>query len=135
MTARSGRCRDTVSIYCGSTLYGDTLGRSGYLSDYTCASRPTTGPEIAYRLDNPISGSITVTMTPHQADLDLIVAGARPDGGCNPTGRCMASSQNSGMVQEQVTMDATRGETYYFLVDGFGGAKSAYTIHVDCNRQ
>ena len=135
-TQEGGSCPRPVTIYCQSTLFGSNVNQPSNYSNYSCAGRNDTGQEVYYRLHNPVYGQATVRLTPREADLDLIVVGADGTGGCDPAGQCLGSSQTNGATAlEQVTFDIAPGETYYFIVDGYSGALSGYTIEVDCVKQ
>ena len=54
---------------------------------------------------------------------------------CNPVGAsCIDSSQNGFPGFDEVTFNAVQGQTYFFIVDGFGGATSGYELDVTCNK-
>ncbi len=112
---------------------GSNVGQLNNYSSYTCAGLSDTGPEVYYRLDAPATGTVTVRLTPTSANLDLIVVGATGTD-CNPAGDCIGSSQLTGTNLDQVVFSATQGQTYYFIVDGFGGATSAYSLDVACTK-
>jgi hypothetical protein len=100
-------------------------------------ARPTTGSEVFYRLDCPVTGTVTVRLTPAEADLDLIVVaadGGDPQGGCDPT-RCVAASQAAGLAVEEVTFESQKDVRYYAVVDGYGGAAGAYSLEILCAKQ
>ena len=130
-----GDCEKPLAIYCASTLHGSNAGGPANLSSYSCGTADDLGQEVYYRLENPVTGTLTVTMTPVEGDLDLIVVGADGVGACDVAGQCLGSSQLGGTAEEQITLNVTQGETYYFIVDGFGSAVSAYTIDVSCTKQ
>ena len=92
------------------------------------------GGEVVYKLENSVTGALTLTLTPGEADLDLIVVGADAAGGCNLAGECIAVSQTTGLAPEQLTFQATQGKTYYLIVDGPGAAPSSYTLDVSCEK-
>ena len=105
----------------------------GYDLDGCSGARPDTGPETYYRLHSPVSGTVTVTLTPHFADLDLVVAGGDVHGGCDPDGLCLDVSQNSGTAAEQETVNTVVGDLVFVIVDGYQSAISNYTIQVQCD--
>jgi hypothetical protein len=133
-TANGGACPRPVPIYCESRTSSDTTAEPANVSGYGCASRPDTGPEVFYRLDSPISGQITLRLTPRVADLDLIAVGADGQGGCDPTS-CLGASQNSGTTVEELTIPVTQSRTYYIIVDGYNGAASGYALELLCTKQ
>jgi hypothetical protein len=131
-----GACASPIPIYCGSPTpyFGDTVGAQARVASWACATRPTSGPEVYYRFESPISGSITARLSPHAGDLDLILVGADAMSRCDPA-TCIAASQNDGTAEETVTTTVKQGATYYFAVDGYGGATSGYTLTLDCTKQ
>ena len=48
---------------------------------------------------------------------------------------CLSSHQTIGLAVEEHTFSVTKGETYYFVVDGFDGAVGGYAIEVTCDKQ
>ena len=130
-----GPCARPVSIYCETTLFGNNLGRPAAFDSYACGSRDDTGQEVYYKLHNPVTGQLTVRLTPYEEDLDLIVVGANAQTGCDPVGQCLAASQTIDTAMEEVTLNVIAGQTYYFIVDGYAGAESDYTIEVDCRKE
>jgi hypothetical protein len=144
-TLYGGACAAPIPLYCAPDLdrsVGDTTGRpadhDAYGSVVACAgARPTTGAEVFHRLDCPVTGTVTVRLTPAAADLDLVVVAADasdPQRGCDPT-RCVAASQTAGLAVEEVTFASTRGTTYYAVVDGYAGAASGYALEIACAKQ
>ena len=67
--------------------------------------------------------------------MDLLAVGADNQGGCDPANECLAASQSDATNTEEITLNVTAGQTYYFIVDGYNGAESGYTIEVDCVKQ
>jgi hypothetical protein len=93
-----------------------------------------TGMEVYHRMEVPVSGSITVTLTPHTGDLDLIAVGADTFDGCDPATQCLAVDTQFGTTAETISLDTVAGQVLYFIVDGYGGAVSGYTLTVDCDK-
>ena len=52
-----------------------------------------------------------------------------------PSGTCVAAGQESGIVDEQVTIPVTTGDVLYFIVDANGSATSGFHLSVSCNKQ
>jgi hypothetical protein len=131
----AGACAPARSAYCGGTapLAGRTTGEPAAHDSYGCGGRATTGAEMVYRLDSPITGTVTARLTPQGADLDLIVVGAAADGGCDPA-QCVGASQHPDAAVEEVTFAATQATTYYLIVDGYDGAAGDYALEVSCAR-
>jgi hypothetical protein len=137
-TRYGGACAHPLPLYCASPdpWFGDTTGSPATRASWTCGgARMDTGPEVYYRLDSPITGRLTATLTPHAGDLDLIALGGEADmtrRGCDPDA-CLAASQHDGSgAIEQVTIPIVQGQTYYLAIDGYSGAASGYTLDVQC---
>ena len=93
-------------------------GSTNAVSSYDCMpSWDESGPEYTYAFTPRTGGNFMVTLSNMTADLDVFVFDAAP-----PGGTCVAA----GNVR--ATWSATAGQTYYIVVDGFGGAQSDYTI-------
>jgi hypothetical protein len=134
-TARGGACARPVPIYCGGSLayHGSNANQPAAFASYACGSRPATGSEVFYRLEDPVTGRLTVRLTPHRGDLDLLVLGARADGTCDP-GACLAASQGAGTTVEELSFDAVAGTIYYFVVDAQQGVVSGYDLELSCQK-
>jgi hypothetical protein len=140
-----GACASPIPLYCAATLDeylgSNGLGRTAEFDSYGSVTacpgvRPTTGNEVFYRLDCPVTGEVTVRLTPAEADLDLIIIGedaSDPEGGCDPT-QCIAASQTNGLAVEEVTFGSEKGQRFYAVVDGYDGAVSGYTLDVRCHK-
>ena len=135
-TRLGGACARPVPLYCGAKnpYFGDTTGQPANRSTYSGVSRALPGPEVYYRLDSPITGTITVRLEPHAADLDLALLGAQADQGCDLKSPSLAASNTAGTAPEIITLAVTRGRTYYFAVDT-PGAPSGYALTLDCQKQ
>jgi hypothetical protein len=127
-TLDGGACAAPVPIYCGSAspAIGDTTGMAARINRYACADPSMDGPEVFYRLDSPITGQVTLRLAPRAGNLHLIAVGAGTDGGCDPSGRCLATAQ------QQLTLPVTQGGTYYFVVDGPSGGAAGYSLGLEC---
>ncbi|MBI5480726.1 MAG: hypothetical protein HY906_17845, partial [Deltaproteobacteria bacterium] len=140
-TLYGGPCASPVPLYCAQMLdpfVGSNALRTPAFDSYSCpGARSTTGAEVFYRLDCPVTGTVTVRLTPAEADLDLIIVGedtADPERGCDPT-HCIAASQQPGLAIEEVTFASTRDARYYAVVDGYAGAVSGYTLEIVCAKE
>ena len=103
-------------------------------SGYGCGGPDLTGREVYYRFESPISGQATVTLTPHRANLDLVVTGANAQRGCEPANDCLASSHGASTTPESIVVDVSVGEDYFIIVDGVSGAEDDYTLQLTCAR-
>ena len=86
-----------------------------------------TGPEIAFAWTAPADESTYVELTGLQDDVDLLLL----SGSCEPAS-CIDYSWNGGTDDEWLLFDAVAGTTYYFVVDGYGGAVSEFLLTLEC---
>lgn len=128
-------CEATAAIGCGSSVAATTtgLGSKDEVDTWDCAAAPLTGREIVYAFTAPSDGIAAASLSGLSDDLDLLVL--KDVGGiCNPldTLACVPGgySGTEGTVSEFVRWDATMGQTYYVVVDGFDGAVSGFTLQV-----
>jgi hypothetical protein len=132
-----GACTGPIVAYCGTSVETSSVGRAAGPTSYgppgsECASG-LGGHPVYYRFDSPLTGEATVTLTPVERDLDLVVLGAALDDGCDAS-TCLAASQHGGLTAESVAIPVVAGQTYYFVVDG-PGAGGAYGLTVDCAKR
>ncbi|MCA9570513.1 MAG: matrixin family metalloprotease [Myxococcales bacterium] len=123
-------CAATSVLPCDTTVTGTTVGGVNTVQQWACANWTTTGPEKTYEVTFPQAGTATVTVSNLGADLDLFITDDANAGSCNPN---FCISQGSPGTSDEVrtfTIDA--GETIAVVLDGFQGASSDFTIHVDC---
>ena len=69
-----------------SSQFGAVSATSNQLAGYACVSGENGG-ETYYRLDVPVTGQVTVTLTPYGGDLDLIQLGADSAAGAHRPAR------------------------------------------------
>lgn len=126
-------CGGAAAIACGQQASGDTTGGPTQLStEYQCSSYAVTGPEAYYVFTAAADQSVTVDLAGStNADLELMVVGAGSAGDCDPAGHCVDTSQTTGGT-EQVVFSAVTGTTYYFIVEGYGGAEGPFDLTVTC---
>lgn len=104
----------------GIVTYRDVSSNKGCLDN----SWEYTGPEFAYRFEAPTDLNVTVKLFDESAQTDLLILEDQGQG-CVPTD-CIAWGL------KKVTFPAKEGHTYYFVVDGYGGAKGAFGIELSC---
>jgi hypothetical protein len=88
-------------------------------------------PEYVYTFVSPFEGRVDLTLdvqAPAVTDLDLFVL-EDTGGGCNVV-ECLAASMTR--LDEELSLDATTGTTYYLVVDGFAESQGDYQLTVDC---
>ncbi len=133
-----GTCTAPIPIYCGSSLPGGTSAPSpNNFNTYPCAGSGHIGREVYYKFENPVTGQLTATLTPHSGEPDLIAIGATANGSCDaitPTA-CLGVASQTGTTSTAKQVDLTgvaQGDTIYFVVDSQGVAPSTYTIEMNC---
>jgi len=132
-----GACAAPRPIYCGAAYEGSNAGGMNRFSTYGCTTplgRDLSGPEVFYRFESPMSGTVSVTLTPFEADLDLVVLGADASSHCDAGALCHAAPSPDGLASETVELTAVAGGTYFVVVDGHDGAVSGYRIALTCPR-
>lgn len=127
-----GVCEPAATLGCGSSHSGsnDGAGGSDNIGTYDCNLWTYAGPEVAYVFRPRSDHEVTLSLTALTADLDLLVL-RDLGGGCDPEA-CMADSTRVDTEDESVSFAAFADETYYVLVDGFGGAIGDYSIDLSC---
>ncbi len=115
-------CEMVQEVGCGDVIEGDTTGHENLLDDYSCVGWDESGPEVGFKFTSDIDDLIIVTIEyGDEADLDLFVL----EGACT-----IADCLDSGNTE--VEFEAAAGGTYYFVVDGYGGAAGPYSLKVVC---
>ena len=130
--AANGGCDVADQFTCASPAIGDTAADAAATSvvdDYDCANFTMSGPEVAYEFVAPSAGEYTVTLGGLQSDLDLFYL----DGSsyCDPTA-CLEASNAGGNNDEHITVTAAADERFVFVIDGYDGASSTYSLDVSC---
>jgi hypothetical protein len=128
-----GVCKRPLPLYCGANISG-AITPAADMNFQKCSNIPTPGGAVYYRFHSPITGELTITLTPSASDLDLMVLPGHVDGSCDNDSPCLYASQNNGIASETVTMDVDREQFYYFVVDGKDTTPGGYSIAVDCTR-
>ena len=122
-------CTSTDVITCGDVIQSTTVGAPSTVASYACD--PTwaeTGPERIFAFAAPADGSFTVTLSGEASlDADLFVL----EEACNPWS-CIAHEGGFG-TSNTATFAAVAGETYFIVVDGYGGYEGPFTLTMDCD--
>lgn len=118
---------------------GTTLGANNtinsLLANVNGVYTQVAGPDVFYRLDIAVGGTITFALDPTGANWDpSIYITTSMDGASNPGAGAGSGDDNGGSnVTESVTFNLTPG-TYYLVIDSFygSGALSAgtYTMNL-----
>jgi hypothetical protein len=124
-------CQVWDNISCGSVVTASTLGlveaRDSKIGGYPINPGVYSGPEAAFAFRSPVSGTVTfrlVDPTPTEVDQDIVVLHS-------PTGVC-SSDHAVAWGPNSMEFDATRGEQYIVVVDGFDGDAGEFTLEVVC---
>ena len=123
-------CTAVGDLVCGQTISANNggAGSTSTAISYSCTEFFYSGPETAWSWTAATTESVTVSVTGLSADLDLFVtAGAA----CAP-GACLGGSTTSQTGDESVTFDATAGQDYTVIVDGWEGATSDLSLSIAC---
>jgi len=119
-----------------SLPYSDAGTTVGYTNDYdeVCPYTGSTSPDVVYSYTPAANTSVDITLCVGTTDYDTklyIYEGSCPGSGyvdCNDDS--CSSPLYSSYVSSLANVPLTGGQTYYFVVDGYGGSSGAYTIEV-----
>jgi hypothetical protein len=121
-----GACAPTLRAYCNASLRGHTATASD--GPTACRDGDHAGGEQHYKLEVPVTGRLTATVTsPHDVDLSAVTADER--GGCEVDG-CVEGQPSDW----QVVLDVRQGDTYYLVV-GAVDAAAPFTLDVGCEKR
>lgn len=119
-----------------SLPYTDSGTTAGYTNDYdeVCPYTGSTSPDVVYSYTPAASTSVNVTLCTGTTNYDTklyVYEGtcATPSLACNDDS-CPAPLYPSSFVSALENVPLTGGQTYYFVVDGYGGGSGDYTIDV-----
>jgi hypothetical protein len=121
-----GTCVDAMSLGCGDTdsWTNAAISATNNIDEYSCSPWDESGPEYTYVFRPEATEEVEVCLSNLNQDLDIFVV-SDVSGGCDGN-NCIDYGHNC------VTFDATAGESYYLVVDGYQGAQSSYDIEVTC---
>ncbi|MDY0003249.1 MAG: DUF4215 domain-containing protein, partial [Polyangia bacterium] len=127
-TFEGGTCSPAWTLSCGSQDRWSTsnYGATDDVDRYSCTSWDETGPEYAYTFVAPQTGSVTVTLSAIDSGQDLDIFVLSGQGGSCSSANCIAYGSLS------TTFNATSGQTYYVVVDGYYGAAGNFTVNLNC---
>ncbi len=123
-------CEAVTTLSCGDTWTGrsDDPGSTDNIAWYGCTEGTEEGNEMSFAFATDRDEPVRVSVTGLGDDLDLfLMPGTACDGQA-----CLASSVESNAAPEHMEFDATAGEIYTLMVDGYGGGASAFTLAVEC---
>lgn len=121
----------------GSLPYSDSGTTVGYTDDYDeeCPFSGSTSPDVVYSYIPAASGAIDITLCVGTTNYDTkvyVYEGSCPGGGavaCNDD-ECQGPAYGSPYNSALTNVPVTGGQTYYIVVDGYGGDSGAYSIEV-----
>lgn len=123
-------CAPVSWVSCGDVISGDTSdfnqGTTDAIDSWPLGVGNYSGPELAWAFRAASSGEVTWRLldpSPGAVDHDLFVVAG--DDACLAD-RAMERGFND------VTFDATAGETVYLVLDGFDGDAGPFTWRLDC---
>ena len=116
------QCKVAGAFHCDETIEGDTSDYVNMLEDYPCYWWPLPLPEVGYSFTPAVDDILTVTLESGW-DTDLMVLVLEET--C-AEGNCLDYGYGS------VQFDATKGTTYYFVVDGEWGGAGEFSLSVKC---
>ena len=129
-------CTDpTVIPAAGGVFTGSTSGISGGGSlDGTCGNTGTS-PEKVFQWTPSLSGRATIQTCGGSTNFDTVLymrSGSCQTGSpvaCNDDTSGCNSGAGSG-IASRITPTVTAGQTYYIVVDGYGGARGDFRLSV-----
>ncbi len=131
------QCKDDYTLMCGDTdnWNNSNPGSTDLITSWSCADGTVNnygGPEYTYDYTATCTGNVKVTVTRTGAFssgfLDLfILDGSKP---CGPAA-CTSHALMLGNTATK-TVAVTKGNKYFFVVDGYQNASADYAIKVDC---
>src|SRR5438445_9763211 len=129
----SGGCSSPIVLpAAGGTVSGATSGTSALVG--SCGSSGTS-PERVYQWTPAVSGTATIQTCGAGTTFDTVLymrsgacaSGPEVAGGCNDD----ACTNATGLYRaSRLTPTVTAGQTYFIVVDGYGGAQGIYGLTV-----
>src|SRR3989454_1445855 len=128
-----GGCSSPIAIPAsGGTVSGATSGTSALVG--SCGSSGTA-PEPAYQWTPAVSGTATIQTCGAATTFDTVLylrsgasaSGPEVAGGCNDDACTNATGLNRA---SRITPSVTAGQTYFIVVDGYGGAQGTFSLTV-----
>lgn len=114
-------CSNAISLNCGQTYNGTTVGQPSNVDLYNCVGWDQSGPERVHVITTTATGDITAALSNLSVDLDVFILSSCSENACLAYGDDVATLNN-----------APPG-TYYIVVDGYMGAAGTYTLTVNCS--
>ena len=134
--ARQGGDTFASALPINSVPFTETGTTVGYADDYDndCSSGVVgTAPDVVYAFTAPATGSYSISLCGSAFDTKLYIDEAGLSlVACNDDYDLSLSNGDPCFQNARIdNFQATAGQVYYLVVDGFSGAGGAYTISVD----
>ena len=103
-------------------------GSTDALDYNSCYGGEISGPEVSYSFTAPYDGAFHFQLSGLSEDIDLYaLSGTECD-----SANCEEGSFAGGVDDEEVWLEASAGDEYVIVVDGFDGGVSDYVLELDC---
>ena len=120
----STQCTEDAELACDTPHNDTTVGGHSRFLEYDCwPFLQETGPDTIHPFTATTSGPHRAEITGMSPDLDIFVLSDLDNCSGNT---CI----DSGDLD--VTFNATMGQTYYIIVDGWGGDEDDYSLEINC---
>ncbi len=127
-------CSNAAVLTCGITYSGSNNTGTYNYSNYSFANGSQftnmTGPETYHTFTVTSTSNVTINLSSLSQNLHLFLL-SNCNSNCNTVGG-MAYSCNSGINNEQITINNLAPGTYSIIVDGWAGAHCNYNLLVQC---
>ncbi|MEE2829342.1 MAG: hypothetical protein VX498_09150 [Myxococcota bacterium] len=121
-------CDVTEALGCQSSVSADTsaAGVASAIDAYSCVGWDASGPELIYSFHADSDGTVTASLSSIQSgeDLDVYILSG-DEANCSPED-CLAYGNTTA------SFEATAGENYFIVVDGFYGAAGTFDLELVC---
>jgi hypothetical protein len=110
-------CSGQIEVALNNTYSGDNTSAPNNVTTYGCSGWNESGGEVVYHLFLASPSMWHADLTPSGCDLDLAVLDA-----CDETAGCLIVVDSGVITNQPVQGD------FWLVVDGYGGARCAYTL-------
>src|SRR6185295_10609593 len=108
------------------SVSGTTLGAANSVSGATCGGGGTNAADASFLYTAPIAGSYTIDTFGSSFDTILYVRSST----CSGT-QLACNDDSGGVVQSQVTLTLTVGQSIVIVVDGYSAASGSFNLHIN----
>ncbi|MEE2830688.1 MAG: hypothetical protein VX498_15990 [Myxococcota bacterium] len=117
-----------AELTCGASTPGDTRAPEAtqVIDSYPCSNWDATGPEMTFSFRPETDTDVTASLSDISADQDLDIY-LLEDRGNGPDAEACLLFGN-----DLASWEATAGQTYYVVVDGFLGTEGSFSLDLDC---